>query len=234
VVTVVANGSQGAGFVFGAPNRVLTNAHVVGASARVEVVTSEGRRVVAVVVSRSEGSDLAALSVPLQLVPLRPRREPPRAGEDVIAIGSPLGLRGSVSKGVVSAVNRETAHGPAIQTDIDINPGNSGGPLLDRRGQVLGVNSEKARSASGIAFAVPIGRARQLRSHTAATPGSGRTPTLLIVSLLGLVMLLATTLVTSVLRSRRSSVKVRLRSHKRARRRLEPEPGVVLKSRKDD
>ena len=163
----------GSGFVLDALGHVVTNAHVVSEAGQVQLALPDGRRVVAETVGSDPASDIAVLRVVGTPVP------PPlplgrsadlRVGDTVLAVGSPLGLSGSVTAGIVSAVDRVAELGaaglpqPAVQTDASINPGNSGGPLVDTAGRVVGVNTAIAtlgpRSGSiGIGFAIPVDRA---------------------------------------------------------------------------
>ncbi|TDC92541.1 trypsin-like serine protease [Actinomadura sp. 7K507] len=177
-VEVRAAGARGtgSGFVIDRQGHVLTNAHVVEGGGRVTVVLADQRRVAARVVGSDQALDLAVLAIPAQQSP-QPltfgRFSAVRVGDPVIALGSPLGLQGTVTGGIVSALNRqvrlgEGGAGTALQTDASINPGNSGGPLVNARGEVIGVNTAIAtlmRGGSGgsigIGFAIPADRARQ-------------------------------------------------------------------------
>jgi putative serine protease PepD len=152
---------------------VVTNNHVVAADGAVTVVTNGGARLAAVVVGRDPGTDIAVLRV-IGGGRLRPLilgvNTAVRVGEPVLAVGTPLGLSGTVTAGIVSAVNRPvhlgdpaagtTVRQAAIQTDASINPGNSGGPLVNARGLVIGVNTAIAtlegQGSIGIGFAIPI------------------------------------------------------------------------------
>jgi S1-C subfamily serine protease len=175
-------GGQGSGFVIDAKGFVATNAHVVtngeGAKARrakrVFVEFSDGNRVPARIVGDDLNSDVALLKVQpggLNLTPLRlGSSHQLRVGAPVAAIGSPFGESQSLSIGVISALDRTidslTAFsiGNAIQTDAAINPGNSGGPLLNSKGQVLGINSQiksESGGGEGVGFAVPIDTVRR-------------------------------------------------------------------------
>ena len=165
VAFVQAGVNRGTGF-FIARDRLLTNAHVVGGQSSVRLQlgdTSYSARVINV----SNGSDLAVLQVynpnPNQPVLTLGTVSGARVGEEVIAVGSALGvLSNTVTRGIVSAVRKA---GPVtlIQTDAAINPGNSGGPLVNRDGQVIGINSLRAgQQAEGVAFAVAIDHATQL------------------------------------------------------------------------
>jgi S1-C subfamily serine protease len=171
-----SGGASGSGFVFDDRGHIVTNNHVVGAQGggAVTVVGSDGRRLTAEVVGTDPNSDIAVLRVtpstalrPLAVADLRATR----VGEPVLAVGSPLGLSGTVTAGIISALDRQvrlggTVRQTAVQTDASINPGNSGGPLVNARGEVVGVNTAIATleggGSIGIGFAVPIDRARQV------------------------------------------------------------------------
>jgi putative serine protease PepD len=166
-------GATGSGFVIDRSGHILTNNHVVAAGGTVDVVLQSGRRIPATVVGRDAATDLAVLKVakPAGLEPLDLGRSADAAvGDPVLAVGSPLGLSGTVTEGIVSALNREvrlgSQRGTALQTDAAINPGNSGGPLVNARGEVIGVNTAIATLGSqgsiGIGFAIPIDRAAQV------------------------------------------------------------------------
>ncbi len=175
VVQVQAGRSTGSGFVIDASGHVMTNAHVVDGVSRAVLLLGDGRRVTATVVGGDEDEDIAVLRVDGD-APGAARLGTSASlqiGQPVIAVGSPLGLSGTVTAGVVSAVDRTSRLGgadrPMVQTDASINPGNSGGPLVDLQGRVVGVNTAiattSARSGNiGIGFAVPIDRAVQVAS----------------------------------------------------------------------
>jgi putative serine protease PepD len=184
VVSVQAPNGQGSGFVFDREGRILTNAHVVesaGPGGTVTVVLGDGQRREAVVVGTDPDDDLAVLQVadPEGLAPAQLGSSSGlRVGDEVLAIGSPLGLAGTVTAGIVSATDRQARIGegrtrPMIQTDASINPGNSGGPLVNAAGQVVGVNTEIATlvrggGSIGIGFAIPIDRAAQIAGQIVA------------------------------------------------------------------
>jgi putative serine protease PepD len=166
---------SGSGFVIDDEGHVLTNDHVVEGASRVRVRAGEDQPFLdARVLGTDPGSDLALLQVEdgAELQPLTlGSSEDLEVGEPAIAIGSPFGLAGSLTTGVISALGRSltapngfTITG-AIQTDAAINPGNSGGPLLDGRGRVIGINAQIATqsgSNSGVGFAIPIDTAKQV------------------------------------------------------------------------
>jgi Trypsin-like peptidase domain len=160
VVTVMTRDGLGSGF-FVASNTVITNAHVVRGNDSVTLKRSGGYSRAARVDDVWEDKDLAILKVDLPdldqvVLPLAVMSDI-HVGAEVVAIGSPLGLTNSVTRGIVSAV-RDIDGITLIQTDAAINPGNSGGPLLDRYGRVLGVNTMKlvTRGVDSVAFAVSI------------------------------------------------------------------------------
>jgi putative serine protease PepD len=167
----------GSGFVFDTSGHILTNNHVVANARQFEVVLSTGRRLRAEIVGADPANDLAVLSVqglppdarPLQLG----KSAEVQVGDNVLAVGSPLGLAGTVTAGIISAVDREVELGGpgkrirAFQTDASINPGNSGGPLVDLQGRVVGVNTAIAtlggqERSVGIGFAIPVDRAESV------------------------------------------------------------------------
>jgi putative serine protease PepD len=162
VVQIDTRGGTGSGFVVDG-GLALTNAHVVGSASTVGVSTADGRRLTATVIGTDRGADVAVLQLPANaaLAPLAAGASSGlQVGESVVAFGSPLGLSGTVTSGIVSAVDRRTRVGRAIQTDAAINPGNSGGPLVNGQGQVIGLNTMIATTGGGgsigIGFAVPI------------------------------------------------------------------------------
>ena len=163
---------QGSGFVLDRSGHVLTNFHVVeGANRGIEVMLSNKRRYAAKVVGTDKVHDLALLQIDapnLQPVTLADSGEL-AVGQKVFAIGNPFGLSGTMTRGIISSIR--SIHGAegapiedAIQTDAAINPGNSGGPLLNSRGEVIGINtmiaSNGADQSSGIGFAIPINTAK--------------------------------------------------------------------------
>ncbi|MCP9978099.1 S1C family serine protease [Actinomadura madurae] len=166
----------GSGFVIDRQGHVLTNAHVVEDGGQVTVTLADRRRIPAQVTGSDPALDLAVLSIPAGQSPAPltfGRFSDVRVGDPVLALGSPLGLQGTVTGGIVSALNREVRIGAggastALQTDASINPGNSGGPLVNARGEVVGVNTAIATlmrggggGSIGIGFAIPADRARQ-------------------------------------------------------------------------
>jgi S1-C subfamily serine protease len=170
-------GASGSGFLVDDNGSIVTNQHVVDNANEVDVRFGEdGDPIDAKVTGTDPSTDLALLKIDPQDVDGRPIRlgasSDVRVGEPVIAIGSPFGLRGTVTSGIVSGLGREiqSPNGftidEVVQTDAAINPGNSGGPLIDERGNVIGVNaqiaSNGARSNSGVGFAIPIDTAKKV------------------------------------------------------------------------
>jgi len=167
---------QGSGFILDKAGHVLTNYHVVeGANRGVEVKLSNKRSYKATVIGSDKVHDLALLKIDApQLQPVVLADSSQLAvGEKVYAIGNPFGLAGTMTQGIISSI-RSIRNGDgapiedAIQTDAAINPGNSGGPLLNSRGEVIGINtmiaSNGAEQSSGIGFAIPINTAKAVLS----------------------------------------------------------------------
>jgi 2-alkenal reductase len=161
--------SGGSGFVWDADGHIVTNQHVIEGADRIVVKFSDGTMSVAEVVGADVDSDLAVLRIDptgYTLLPvLRGNLDDVRVGQRVAAIGNPFGFEGTLTSGIVSAIGRSIPSRasfsiPAsIQTDAPINPGNSGGPLLNERGEVIGVNAQirsEERANSGVGFAIPI------------------------------------------------------------------------------
>lgn len=159
----------GSGFVINPNGQILTNAHVVNNADTVTVTFSDGRSFEGKVLGEDPVTDIAVVKIPannLQTVVLG-NSEQVRPGQWAIAIGNPLGLQETVTVGVISATDRSSRDiGVAdkrigfLQTDAAINPGNSGGPLLNARGQVIGVNTAIIGGAQGLGFAIPIDTAQ--------------------------------------------------------------------------
>jgi serine protease Do len=155
---------------------VLTNAHVVGNARTVAVGLADGRRLQGEVLGRDPSLDVAVVRVAARDLPVARTGDSDQlqAGQVAIAIGNPLGLERTVTTGVVSAVNRSPrgfALEGLIQTDAAISPGNSGGPLLDSRGEVIGINTAvlSAPGAQGLGFAVPINLAQNVVDQVLTT-----------------------------------------------------------------
>jgi S1-C subfamily serine protease len=166
----------GSGFVIDKAGHIVTNEHVVAGASSVQVSFSDNEKIKARIVGEDAATDIAVLQVSAPARALKPLplgdSDAVRVGDEVIAIGNPLGYDRSVTSGIVSAVGREIQSpnaspiGHVIQTDAALNHGNSGGPLLNADGQVVGVNAQIAPSASnaniGIGFAIPINTAKRI------------------------------------------------------------------------
>ena len=163
----------GSGVIVDPSGLILTNAHVAYARQAIRVTLDDGTGLPAELVGADPIFDLAVLRVrgrstdPLPTAPLGDSDQL-RVGDEVLALGNPLGLDQTLTKGIVSAINRllpDTPFSlsePLIQTDAPINPGNSGGPLLDRCGKVVGINTATIPDAQGIGFAIPINLVRMV------------------------------------------------------------------------
>jgi len=163
--------SQGSGFVYDAQGHIVTNAHVIQGAEEIEVRFSDATARIAEIVGEDLHSDLAVVKIDSLPEGVRPiplaDMESLVVGQSVVAIGNPFGLEGTLTRGIISALGRSIpaltsfSIPEAIQTDAAINPGNSGGPLLNLRGEVIGVNAQietDGTSASnlGVGFAVPV------------------------------------------------------------------------------
>lgn len=178
-------GGTGSGFIIDSAGYILTNNHVVEAAATsggsITVTLNNGKTIGATIIGRDSSYDLAVVKIAATNLPALQFGDSDKiqVGDTVIAVGSPLGLSGTVTSGIISAKNRAVTAGGsagensfmnALQTDAAINPGNSGGPLVDSTGAVIGVNSAIASLGSsygsqpgsiGLGFAIPINQARK-------------------------------------------------------------------------
>jgi serine protease Do len=164
----------GSGFILTADGYIMTNAHVVDGADDITVTLTDKREFKGKVIGADRRTDVALVKIEAAGLPSVKVGDPNklRVGEWVVAIGSPFGLENTVTAGIVSAKARETGEFlPFIQTDVAVNPGNSGGPLINMRGEVIGINSQIFTTSggyNGISFAIPIDEAmnvqQQLRS----------------------------------------------------------------------
>ncbi|PSB14517.1 serine protease [filamentous cyanobacterium CCP2] len=164
---------QGSGFIVDGNGTILTNAHVVENADRVTVILKDGRSFDGEVTGVDEVTDLAVVKINIrgEGLPTAPlgNSDQVQVGDWAIAVGNPLGLDNTVTLGIVSTLNRSSAmvgipdkRLDFIQTDAAINPGNSGGPLLNERGEVIGINTAIRANAMGIGFAIPINKAKEI------------------------------------------------------------------------
>jgi serine protease Do len=165
----------GSGFIISADGFVLTNAHVVDGADEVYVTLTDKREYKAKIIGVDKRTDVAVVKIDGSNLPRLTIGDPSklRVGEWVIAIGSPFGLDNTVTAGIISAKARDTGdYLPLIQTDVAVNPGNSGGPLINMRGEVIGINSQiysRSGGYMGISFAVPIDEAVRVADQLRAT-----------------------------------------------------------------
>ena len=166
----IGESGEGSGIVMSADGIVITNYHVIENASRLEVVMYDGKKYDATVVGRDARTDLAVIRIPAKGLKYAAfgNSDQCKVGEQVIAVGNPSGLQlaGSVTQGIISALNRniDVGNGPMnlIQTDAAINPGNSGGALVNMYGQVIGINSAKIaqQGYEGLGFSIPVNAAK--------------------------------------------------------------------------
>ena len=170
---------QGSGFITDKTGIILTNAHVVSKADKVTVTLKDGREFEGKVTGTDEVTDLAVVKIEpqgadLPVAPLGSSSQV-EVGDWAIAVGNPVGLNNTVTLGIISTLSRSSAQVGIpdkrvdfLQTDAAINPGNSGGPLLNDRGEVIGINTAIRPDANGIGFAIPIDKAKSLKDTLAA------------------------------------------------------------------
>jgi len=157
VVTVQTDVAQGTGFLITDEGHIITNAHVLAGGHEVFVLNSNQQKIDAEFIGYNGEFDIALLKLQGNYNALKlADSDNVQIGEKVIAIGNPLGLQFSVSEGIVSATNREGINevGAYIQTDAALNPGNSGGPLINKEGEVIGINNFKVERGESLGFAL--------------------------------------------------------------------------------
>ena len=167
----------GSGFVVSSDGLILTNSHVLDGADRVTVTLTDGRTVEGEVMGQDRLTDLAVVKIAAEGLPtvVFGDSEAIQIGEWAIAIGNPLGLDNTVTTGIISATGRNSMQIGVgdkridfIQTDAAINPGNSGGPLLNAKGEVIGINTAIIKNARGLGFAIPINSARDIAEQLIA------------------------------------------------------------------
>ena len=174
-ITTAVNGGQatGSGIVLDTKGDILTNAHVLAGGRQIQVTFSDGHTAAATLVGSNSNADLAVIRVSVAASELHPltlgNSGSVQVGDTVYAIGSPFGLSGSLTEGIVSNLSQSGATSSnssnLIQTDAAINPGNSGGPLVNGQGQVIGINNSIESPVDGnvgVGFAIPINQVTQL------------------------------------------------------------------------
>ena len=157
VVTIKTDLAQGSGFVIASEGYVVTNAHVMEGAKAAIVITYDGTSHQVSLVGADTEMDVALLKIADDYTPLDlGNSDDTQVGEKVIAIGNPLGLQFSVTEGIVSGIHREGINGVEsyVQTDAALNPGNSGGPLINKQGEVIGINNFKVGNSESLGFAL--------------------------------------------------------------------------------
>ncbi len=164
----------GSGFIISADGKLITNAHVISGASSVKVTLKDGRTFDGKVVGVDSVTDVAVVKINANNLPTARlgTAEKLIPGEWAIAIGNPLGLDNTVTMGIISALGRSSSQVGVpekrvsfIQTDAAINPGNSGGPLLNARGEVIGINTAIRAGAQGLGFAIPVGTAQRIANQ---------------------------------------------------------------------
>ena len=170
---------QGSGFIIDSTGNILTNAHVVNGADRVVITLKDGRSFDAIVEGVDEVTDLAVVKIDDgedDVLPVAALGDSDQVevGDWAIAVGNPLGLDNTVTLGIISTLKRTSSSVGIpgkrlefIQTDAAINPGNSGGPLVNQRGEVIGINTAIRADAMGIGFAIPINKAKDIKDRLA-------------------------------------------------------------------
>jgi serine protease Do len=168
---------SGSGFIISSSGEILTNSHVVDGADSVMVTLKDGRTFDGRVLGEDGLTDVAVIKIEANNLPVLPLGDSDtlQPGEAVIAIGNPLGLNNTVTSGILSAIGRSSSDIGAsdkrvdyLQTDAAINPGNSGGPLLNFRGEVIGMNTAIIRGAQGLGFAIPINTVKRISQELIA------------------------------------------------------------------
>ena len=169
---------SGSGFIVNSNGRIITNAHVVDGATKVSVVLKDGRQFEGKVVGTDPVTDVAVIQIEANNLPTLTvgNSETLQPGELAIAIGNPLGLDNTVTVGIISATGRSGSEVGIpdkrvsfIQTDAAINPGNSGGPLLNQKGEVIGMNTAIIQGAQGLGFAIPINQVQRIADQISTT-----------------------------------------------------------------
>lgn len=168
---------SGSGFIINSSGQILTNSHVVDGADSVTVTLKDGRTFKGKVLGEDAVTDVAVIQIDANKLPTLAlgKSDTLQPGEAVIAIGNPLGLNNTVTSGIISATDRSSSDIGAsdkrvdyLQTDAAINPGNSGGPLLNARGEVIGMNTAIIQGAQGLGFAIPINTAQKIAEELIA------------------------------------------------------------------
>jgi S1-C subfamily serine protease len=177
VVQIQTGQGVGSGVIYDSNGLILTAAHVVEGAETVTVRLADGEQVEGTVLGGTSGADVAVVQVDSTDLPAAELAldDDPQVGQMAIAVGSPWGLQGTVTSGIISAVDQAIPQGASaravLQTDAAINPGNSGGPLVDRQGRVIGINVSifsLSGANDGVGFAVPIDIAHDIAERVVA------------------------------------------------------------------
>lgn len=179
VMIELEDGSLGSGFLYNDQGDVITNAHVVAGALNVKVKTADARTLTGKVIGIGTDTDIAVVRVP-ELVGVEPLKLAQKGsadvGDNVLALGSPLGLQNTITTGIISGVGRDFTIDPYVYTNLyqisaPIAPGNSGGPLIHAdTGEVLGINSAMASESNTIGFSIPVAEIQKTVQNWSKTP----------------------------------------------------------------
>lgn len=161
VVTIYSGNWEGSGVIINPQGVLLTNQHIIGNATEVKVELATRQTFTGTVSYADERKDLAIITLPVQNMPVIPIGDSKtlKRGQVVATIGSPLGMKHTVTEGIVSGIDVPVNGQTYIQTDTPLNPGNSGGPLIDAGGHLVGIVTLIKQNAAGVGFAIPIHRA---------------------------------------------------------------------------
>ncbi len=159
IVVVKTDKSIGTGFIFDQSGIVITNAHVIEDTSECEIQMFDKKSYKGKIIESNFDLDIAFIKIETNEKFHKAKvatKKDYKVGDEVFAYGNPFGFEDTVTKGIISALDREINGFNYIQTDVSVNPGNSGGPLIDTKGRIIGINTLKIADASGIGFAIPI------------------------------------------------------------------------------
>jgi S1-C subfamily serine protease len=167
VVSVKTNKGAGSGFIISSNGYIVTNYHVIEDATAATIITSDGRGRTVYLVGSNINADIAILKIDVKdhSALIFGNSQATIVGEKVIAVGNPGGLDFSVTQGIISAKRKDALNNEFLQIDVAINPGNSGGPLINAKGQVIGVNTKKIAGFEGLGFAITSNQVKEIAEN---------------------------------------------------------------------